>query len=53
MSTTATSLPQHENLWPARSAIVLATLLYVTLPDKLAVGYKWIPRSSSWRCLPF
>ena len=43
MSATSSSLPQHENLWPARSAIVLAAALYVTLPDKLAIGYKWIP----------
>src|SRR5713226_8999248 len=34
---------RHENLWPARTAIILAAVLYVTLPDKLAVGYKWIP----------
>jgi hypothetical protein len=34
---------KHENLWPARVAIILAAVLYITLPDKLAVGYKWIP----------
>ena len=32
-----------ENLWPPRAAIIAAAVLYVTLPDKLAVGYKWIP----------
>ena len=34
---------RHENLWPVRAAIILAALLYITLPDKLAVGNKWIP----------
>jgi hypothetical protein len=32
---------RHENLWPVRVAIILAALLYLTLPDKLAVGYNY------------
>jgi uncharacterized membrane protein len=34
---------RHENLWPARLAILSAAGLYITLPDKLTVGSKWIP----------
>ena len=33
----------HENLWPARAAILANVLLYVTLPDRLIVGSKWLP----------
>jgi uncharacterized membrane protein len=43
MQSNSSSPPQHENLWPARTAIVLAAVLYITLPDKLTLGYKWIP----------
>ena len=34
---------RHENLWPARAAILATVLLYVTLPDRLTVGPVWIP----------
>ncbi len=43
MAVHSSVMPQHENLWPARSAIILAAFLYITLPDTLAVGYKWTP----------
>jgi uncharacterized membrane protein len=33
----------HENLWPARGAILATIALYVTLPDRLAVGPIWLP----------
>lgn len=34
---------RHENLWPARVAILATVLLYVTLPDRLTVGPIWLP----------
>lgn len=34
---------RHENLWPARAAILATVLLYVTLPDRLTVGPIWLP----------
>jgi len=34
---------RHENLWPARAAILATVLLYVTLPERLAVGPIWLP----------
>ncbi len=34
---------RHENLWPARAAILATIALYVTLPDRLAVGPIWLP----------
>jgi hypothetical protein len=33
----------HENLWPARVAILATIALYVTLPDRLTVGPSWLP----------
>lgn len=33
----------HENLWPARAAILGAMALYLTLPDRLTVGPTWLP----------
>lgn len=40
---TAWGLPAaSESRWPATLAVVLALALYVTLPDKLAVGPRWI-----------
>jgi uncharacterized membrane protein len=34
---------RHENLWPARLAILCAIALYVTLPDRLTFGPTWLP----------
>ena len=34
---------RHENLWPARTAILVAMALYLTLPDRLTVGPAWLP----------
>src|SRR6476620_1050904 len=33
---------RHENLWPARAAILVTMALYVTLPDRLTVGPTWL-----------
>ena len=33
----------HENLWPARVAILATIALYASLPDRLAVGPIWLP----------
>ena len=33
----------HENLWPARLAILATIGLYLTLPDRLTVGPTWLP----------
>ena len=33
----------HENLWPARVAILATTGLYLTLPDRLTIGPTWLP----------
>jgi hypothetical protein len=34
---------RHENLWPARAAILATIALYLTLPDRLTVGPTWLP----------
>jgi hypothetical protein len=34
---------RHENLWPARTAILVAMVLYVTLPGRLTIGPTWLP----------
>ena len=51
MTMCSNALPQHENLRPKRSTTILAALLYSTVPNELADGYKWIPpiASASWR----
>lgn len=33
---------RHENLWPARSAILATMALYLTLPDRLTLGPTWV-----------
>ena len=33
---------RHENFWPARTAILATIALYVTLPERLAVGPIWL-----------
>ncbi|HWE62052.1 MAG TPA: hypothetical protein VHB98_10095 [Chloroflexota bacterium] len=33
---------RHENLWPARVAIVFTAALYFTLPDRLTIGPTWL-----------
>ncbi|HWE63720.1 MAG TPA: hypothetical protein VHB98_18555 [Chloroflexota bacterium] len=33
---------RHENLWPARAAILGTMALYLTLPDRLTVGPTWL-----------
>lgn len=34
---------QHENLWPARAAILATMALYISLPDRLTIGPTWLP----------
>jgi hypothetical protein len=33
---------RHENLWPARAAVLASMGLYLTLPDRLTVGPTWL-----------
>ncbi len=42
LSTPAAERPQLEARWPAALAIIIAIVLYATLPDPLELGPRWV-----------